>query len=414
MTQWAPEWRVIINSDGEFSNLILANLSISTGRTNIYTQAQAGYCSFNIINLDLSPVTIEINDSVTIEVKDTAGAYVPIFGGNVVDVGITVSQVGSVAITQEISITAVGALAKLQKVLTFGVLSKDFDGDQIYTILEDLLVNNWNEVPAALTWATYYPATTTWATAENTGLGQIDRPGNYELANRGSSQTVTWNLVADLATSGLGYIYENPQGQISYADSTHRSIYLAANGYTELDANQALGTGIKIQTKAGDIRNDVSIVWKSGTETATDAASIALYGKLAQQITTSIESAVDAQSQADFYLTLRAQPQGFLETITFALTNPELDNADRDALINVFMGQPISLANLPVNMQSGNFLGFVEGWRFQASFNELSVTLNISPLAFSLQAMQWQDVSVAETWATIVGTLDWADALVVA
>jgi hypothetical protein len=77
------------------------------------------------------------------------------------------------------------------------------------------------------------------------------------------------------------------------------------------------------------------------------------------------------------------------------------------------MGQPISRANLPVNMQSGNFLGFVEGWRFQASFNELSVTLNISPLAFSLQAMQWQDVSVAETWATIVGTLDWADALVV-
>jgi hypothetical protein len=135
---------------------------------------------------------------------------------------------------------------------------------------------------------------------------------------------------------------------------------------------------------------------------------------LAQQITTSIEKAVDAQSQADFYLTLRAQPQSFLETITFALTNPELDNSDRDALINVFMGQPISLANLPVNMQSGNFLGFVEGWRFQASFNELSVTLNISPLAFSLQAMQWQDVSVAETWATIVGTLDWADALVVA
>jgi hypothetical protein len=175
-----------------------------------------------------------------------------------------------------------------------------------------------------------------------------------------------------------------------------------------------LGQGIKIQTKAGDIRNDVSIVWKSGTKTATDAASIALYGKLAQQITTSIEKAVDAQSQADFYLTLRAQPQGFLETITFALTNPELDNSDRDALINVFMGQPISLANLPVNMQSGNFLGFVEGWRFQASFNELSVTLNISPLAFSLQAMQWQDVSVAETWATIVGTLDWADALVVA
>jgi hypothetical protein len=412
MTNWAPEWKVLIEGV-EFTDVVLANLSISSGRTNIYTQAQAGYCTLNLINLDIGAITAEINDSVSIQVKNTSGTFVPIFGGSVVDVSVTVSQVGSVAITQEITITALGALAKLQKALTNGVLTKDFDGNQIYTILQDLLVNNWAEVPAALTWATYTPATTTWANAENTGLGEIDRPGNYELANRGSSQTVTWNLVADLATSGLGYLYENAQGQISYADSTHRSIYLAANGYTDLDANQALGRGIKIQTKAGDIRNDVSIVWKSGTQTATDAASIALYGKLAQQITTSLEHSADALSQANFYLTLRAQPQAFLESITFALTNPELDNGDRDSLISVFMGQPISLANLPVNMQSGNFLGFVEGWRFQASYNELSVTLIVSPLPFSLQAMEWQDVSVAERFNTLSGTLDYAHALVV-
>ena len=412
MTQWAPVWLVTIEGV-EYTDVVLANLSISSGRTNIYTQAQAGYCTINLINLNLGAITAEINDAVSIQVKDTSGTFVPIFGGSIVDVAVTVSQAGSVAITQEITITALGALARLQKALTDGVLSVDYDGDQIYTILSDLLENNWSEVPAALTWATYTPATETWADAQNTGLGEIDRPGNYELANRGSSQTITWNLVADLATSGLGYIYENAQGQISYADSTHRSTYLATYGYTELDANQALGRGIKIQTKAGDIRNDVSIVWKSGTETATDAASIALYGKLAQQITTSLNHSADATSQANFYLTLRAQPQAFLETITFALTNPELDNGDRDSLINVFMGQPISLANLPVNMQSGNFLGFVEGWKFQASYNELSVTLIVSPLPFSLQAMEWQDVSVAETFNTLSPTLDYADALVV-
>ena len=412
MTQWAPVWLVTIEGV-EYTDVVLANLSISSGRTNIYTQAQAGYCTINLINLNLGAITAEINDAVSIQVKDTSGTFVPIFGGSIVDVAVTVSQAGSVAITQEITITALGALARLQKALTDGVLSVDYDGDQIYTILQDLLVNNWSEVPVALTWATYVPATQTWADAQNTGLGEIDRPGSYELANRGSSQTITWNLVADLATSGLGYIYENAQGQISYASSDHRSIYLATNGYTELDANQALGRGIKIQTKAGDIRNNVSIVWKSGTATATDSASIALYGKLAQQITTSLNHSADATSQANFYLTLRAQPQAFLETITFALTNPELDNGDRDSLINVFMGQPISLANLPVNMQSGNFLGFVEGWKFQASYNELSVTLIVSPLPFSLQAMEWQDVSVLEKFNTLSGTLDYADALVV-
>ena len=413
MTQWTPVWRVKINGT-EYTNVVLANMSISSGRTNIYTQAQAGYCTLNLINLNLDPILVGINDSVTIEVQDTSAVYVPIFGGSVVDVSVIVSQVGSVSITQEITITALGALARLQKALTPGVLTQDFDGNQILAILTDLLVNNWSEVPAALTWGTYLPATQTWADAQNTGLGEIDTPGNYELAARSSSTTVTWDLVAALATSGLGYIYENASGQISYADSTHRSTYLAANGYTNLSANQALGQGIKIQTRAGDVRNDINLAYSAGSVNDSNPTSISIYGDLAQQISTTLEHSADAHDQAAFYLTLRSYPQAFLESITFALTNPEVDDADRDSLINVFMGQPVSLADLPPNMAGGNFLGFVEGWRFNASYNELSITLIMSPLAFSLQAMAWQDVSVAERWNTIVGTLDWEHALVVA
>ena len=412
MTQWAPVWRVKVDGT-DITDSVLANLTITSGRTNIYEQAQAGYCSITLIIFGQAALPYEINDSLSIEVQDTSAAYVPIFGGSVVDVSVSVSQVGSSAYTQEVTLTALGALARLQKALTNGVLTQDFDGNQIYSILQDLLVNNWGEVPAALTWATYTPATETWADAQNTGLGEIDTPGNYELAARSSSKIITWDLVAALATSGLGYLYENAQGQISYADSTHRSTYLATYGYTELDANQALASGIKIQTRAGDVRNDVNLVYSSGNVTVTDADSISTYGDLAQQITTSLKHSADATSQANFYLTLRAQPQGFLESITFALTNPEVDDADRDDLINVFMGQPISLANLPVNMQSGNFLGFVEGWQFRASYNQLDLTLLVSPLPFSLQAMEWQDVSVAETFNTLSPTLDYADALVV-
>jgi hypothetical protein len=415
VTQWSPIWDVSINGVS-YTTVTLANLSITSGRSNIYIQAQAGYATINLINLDGSAVVPTINDSLTIQVKDTSGTFVPIFGGSIVDVGVTVSQVGSVGISQTITITALGALARLQKALTNGVLTQDFDGDQILTILGQVLLNEWSEVPAALTWATYDP-TTTWANAENTGLGEIDTPGNYELAQRSSSVTDVYSLVAALATSGLGYLYENAQGQISYADSTHRSSYLATNGYTDLDANQALGQGIKIQTRAGDIRNDVTIKYNTNSTSSvndSDPTSIALYGNLAQIITTTIKHQADAESQAAFYLTLRAYPQPILESITFALTNPELDNSDRDALIGAFMGQPISLSNLPNNMSAGTFLGFIEGWRFSASYNELAITLLLSPLAFSLQAMQWQDVSVAETYNTISPTLDYEHALVVA
>jgi hypothetical protein len=224
-------------------------------------------------------------------------------------------------------------------------------------------------------------------------------------------------LVAALATSGLGYIYEDAQGRISYADSTHRSSYLAANGYVDLTANQAQGSGLTIQSRAGDVRNDITLKYGTNSTNEVDATnldSVALFGELAQIFTTTVKHQADAQDQADFYLTLRAFPQFNLNSITYQLTNPEIDDGDRDSLISVFMGMPVSITDLPLNMSSGTYLGFVEGFTFRAAYNEASVSLNLSPLAFSLQAMQWQDVSGAETWNTISGTLDWEHALIVA
>ena len=415
MTVFNPVWRVTIGGN-EYQTAILANLTITSGRTNIYEQAQAGYTNIELINLDQSNVAIGINDSLTIELQDSTATFIPIFGGSIVDIAISVAELGNVAYAQRIKIIALGALARLPKALTDGTLVQDFDGDQILHILQDLLLNNWSEVPAALQWNTYDP-TETWANAQNIGLGEIDTPGNYELAQRSSSRTDIYSLVSALATSGLGYIYEDAQGLISYADSTHRSIYLATNGYVNLSANNAQGSGLTIQQRAGDVRNTITL--KYGTNStnevdATDATSVGLYGQLAQIFTTTVKHTVDAQDQADFYLTLRAYPQYNFNQITYQLTNPEIDDGDRDSLINVFMGMPLAIADLPLNMSAGTYLGFVEGWTFQAAYNEISVSLNLSPLSYSLQAMQWQDVSVAETWNSISGILDWEHALVVA
>ena len=415
MTIFNPVWRVTIGGV-QYQTAILSNLTITSGRTNIYEQAQAGYTNIELINLDQSAVVIEINDSLTIELQDSTATFIPIFGGSVVDVAISVAELGSVAYAQRVKIIALGALARLPKALTDGTLVQDFDGDQILHILQDLLLNNWSEVPAALQWNTYDP-TETWANAQNVGLGEIDTPGNYELAQRSSSRIDIYSLVSALATSGLGYIYEDAQGRISYADSTHRSIYLAANGYVDLSANDAQGAGLSIQQRAGDVRNTITLKYNTNSNNevdATSAESVSLYGQLAQIFTTTVKHMADAQDQADFYLTLRAFPQYNFNQITYQLTNPEIDDSDRDSLINVFMGMPVSISNMPLNMSAGNYLGFVEGWTFQAAYNEISVSLNLSPIALSLQAMKWEDVGVAETWNTILNTLDWEHALVVA
>lgn len=415
MSNWNPVWRVKINGV-DYTSAILANLTITSGRTNIYTQAQAGYISIELINLDQSPILAEINQSITVELQDSTATFVPIFGGSIVDVAISITDVGSVAYSQTVTLIALGALARLQKALTNGVLPKEHDGDQIYRILRGALFAQWNSIPAALEWVDVNP-TLTWAAAFNTGLGEIDRPGNYELANRASNRTDVYSLVAALASSGLGYLYENAQGQISYADSTHRTNYLAANGYVDISANDALANSLKIQTRAGDVRNNLTLKYGSLSTneiSATDPASISTYGNLAQIITTTLFNSADANDQAAFYLSLRANPQANFNTITYELTNPEISDSDRDSLINIFMGMPVSIADLPLNMNSGSFQGFVEGWTFHAAYNQISVTPTLSPLAYSLQAMRWNDVPIVEQWQTILSTLTWENATIVA
>jgi hypothetical protein len=414
MSQWTPEWQLTINGGGDYTNLTLSNLTITSGRTDIYSQAYAGYCNVEILNLDLSPIEIDVNDQINIKVKDSTGTYVNVFGGYVTDIDVEVTQASSTAISERIKVIALGALSKLPKTLTEGVLGKDFDGDQIYTILSELLFNTWNEVPAATTWAGYTP-TTTWANAENSGLGEIDQPGDYELAARTASTTDVYSLVSDLATSGLGYLFEDSEGRIGYADSTHRSSYLAANGYVDLTGHHALARGIKTQKRSGDVRNNVTIVYRNGDQTsASDAESIAIYGQQAYEITTSLHNLADAEDQADFYLALRAFPQAQFKSITFPISNPEIDDSDRDALLEVFMGMPVNITDLPSNITNGQFQGFVEGWTFSAGYNALYLTLNVSPTAYSLQSTRWNGVSAAETWNTLSPTLEWIDATIVA
>lgn len=415
MSNFSPVWRLKINSV-DYTDLILANLTITSGRTDIYTQAVAGYANLTLINLDQTLLNFEINQTVSIELQDSASVYVPIFGGTITDLELSISEIGNVGYSQSYTITALGALARLPKALYLDNLAQDGDGDQIYEVLRTILLAQWQAVPAALTWATYDPAVQ-WQDAENTGLGEIDRPGNYTLVARTAAAVDVYTLASNIALSGLGILYENSLGQISYDDSTHRTTYLSVNGYTDLSAAEARAAGLMITTRSGDVRNVITITYgTNGNQSYNeeDVTSIGLYGRLGQVFNTYLKHTADAEDQAAFYLALRAYPQPVFNSITYDLTNNLVDNADRDSLINVFMGLPVNITDLPLNMNSGTFQGFVEGWTFQASYNQVGITLFVSPLAFSLQAMNWQSVPVVETWNSISNTLEWINATIVA
>lgn len=410
MTLWEPEWRILI--DGiDYSSNTIANLNITSGRTSIYEQPVAGYGYVELINFENYTYPFTVGTDILISIKDSTGTYVDLYGGFISDLEISVQSSGSIGYVTTARITALGALSKLARSNWDIALARAYDGTQVYNILSDLLLNNWNEVAPALTWANYYP-TTTWANAENVGLGEIDQPGQYEMVNRGADPVSSYTLASQIAESGLGYLYEDSSGRIGYADALHRQTYLSTYGYTTVSANNAIGIGLRSITRSGDVRNYITLNYgSSSTLTVSDLASISEYGKFAEIFDTNLHDATQAASVAARRLQLKAYPRAFFDSIEFPLGSPEIDDSDRDALLNIFMGLPLQVTDLPPNIVDASFQGYVEGWTFRASYNALSVVINASPIEFSQVTLRWNQVSASESFSTLSPTLTWEDAI---
>jgi hypothetical protein len=415
MTVWNPDWKLIV-SGVDYTDIAISDIQHQAGRDDIYSQPNPSYIQITLVALNNQTLPFDINDSLDLQVKDTSGTYVSLFGGDITDVTVEVGATGSIATVIEYSIIAMGSLARIAREIWNDNISQDEDGNQIYEILSSVLLGSWNDVPAATTWATYN-ATETWANAVNIGLGEIDQPGLYTMSSQSNVTDTIYNVVSDIANSAFGYIYEDNAGNIGYADADHRQTYLLANGYVDLDANHALGNGLSTVMRSGDVRNDIYLNYGNNynsQETATDAASIALYGYKAETINSRIHGSADAQEVADRYIAQRAYPLPKFQSITFPITNSEIDNSDRDALLGVFMGMPVYLANLPTQISGGAFEGYVEGWSWSTRFNELFLTINVSPTAFSQVAMRWNTVPITEAWNTIDPSLTWEYATIIA
>jgi hypothetical protein len=410
VSTWLPEWRITVGTT-VYTNVLSVNMA--TGRDDIDLQCNAGYARMEIVNVNNTAFDIDVTDILTLELKNSSGTYVPVFGGTVSDFGISVRSPEEVGFITIGNILAVGSLAKLTKALFPDALPMTEDGNQIYDILNELLINSWNEVAPALQWQDYDP-TTTWANAENVGLGQIDQPGLYEMISRSADPFSSYNLCAQIAQSALGNMYEDKAGRVCYADADHRTAYLSANGYTTLSANYAVPTTVKSILQIGKIRN--SLVFNYGNDyanqaTALDTASIATYGRYQRSVSSNLHNLTDVEDVMDRELGLRAIPREQLQSITFRLDNPDLPDAERNKLINVFFGEPIVITDLPINMFNGSFNGFLEGFAIRATPQFVDITLTLSPTDFSLVAPQWDTVSPANlVWTGVNATLIWENA----
>jgi len=415
MTVFNPKWKLTVGGV-EYTKIAISDITHKSGRDDIYSQPLPSYLQVTLISTDGLTLPFDINDPLTLQIQNSSSTYVTIFGGNITDVTVEVGATGSTASVLAYTLIAMGSLVKLAKTIDEGILSQDEDGNQVYEILSSVLYGTWNDVTATQTWATY-SSSQPWTDVLNLGLGEIDRPGLYTMQHRSSEVDTIYNISTQIANSAFGYLYEDNQGNIGYADADHRQTYLSTYGYTDLSAKEAIGRGLKTTVRSGDIRNDIYINYGNNygsQKTATSLNSITLYGYKGETINSKIHHAADAQEIADRYISLRAYPQPIFDNITFPITSPEIDDSDRDALLGIFMGQPLNIKDLPAQIAGGQFEGYVEGWSWSTSFNQLFLTINLSPTSFSQVSYRWNSINIAEAWNTLSPTLTWEYATIVA
>ena len=406
---WLPEWRVTVGDDVYTT---VTSVSYASGRLDIDRQPTAGYCRVEIINTTGAEFTINVTEPITLELKNSSGTYVTVFGGEVSDFNIGVRSPEETGYITTGTILGIGSLAKLTKAVYNTALAEGLDGAQISAILGAALNLSWAEVTPTDTWATY-PADVTWNNAESY-IGEIDSGFYTMIAVAASASAKSQTLADQIANSALGQLYEEKDGDVSYADADHRSNDLAANGYTFFDGAYATPSSITSTTQTARIRNSLIYRYATGyasTYSTSDADSIASYGLFERSFDSNIKNLADITDIATRELNLRRIPKGSLGAITFRLDNPDIGNAMLDSLIGVYFGQPVLINNLPSNLLGGTFDGFVENIALRATPTFVDVTLYISATEFSLSTTQWDTIIPASlAWTGVNGTLIWNNA----
>jgi hypothetical protein len=410
---YTPYPKVIFAGATEYADNNIANITISVGRNNIMEQALAGIISIELWTDADTPLDVNLSDSVNVQIQDSAGDYQQIAGGIISDINITLNQYGQTGSVAIYSITAVGALATLQKRQSgYNNFPKQFDGDRVYDILVEAYLTSWNEVSPTLQWG-QVPNITTWENFDGTNINLVNdlaanvtRPGDFELAAYNDGQTNALTLAQDAAQSARGVLYELANGSVGYDAYSDRVSYVPI----VLTADDLLAVGLRQAAQWSEVVNDVTLTYKNGaTVTSADATSQFTYGKLNGSKTTSLENESDAQDQADAYIESRAYPRTYPEELTIPLHSPTVTDATRDLLIALNVNRAVYTQALP-ELFGGTFDGFIEGMRWNLTRYTADLTLVCSAQSETYPHQIWLQIPAVVTWAGYTPITDrWMD-----
>lgn len=378
-----PNPIVIIDGE-EFTSDVINNIIIGFGRSSIWEQPRAGYAQIEIYMPEGTPLSIDITDSISIDIDLSSGlASKRIFTGEVTSIESKVQASGSIGQVCVHTISAIGPFARMSRVLT-GSLSmpKEYDNYRIKRILD----------------------------ASGVTEETIDAPGVYEFHTRAAGVADCYSLAANYAGQIFGYIYETPNGSVGYANESRRLNTVQDVGYYPIDDSYILWQGIESKIDRANLLNDLILSYKdNATKTSTNSGSIATYGTASGVIDTDLEQSAEAQILADRYITLRSTPYRSLSAFSIAVDSPNLTASDRDLLIGVYLGFPFEISNLPIPVYNGTYQGFIEGWRWQINRSQAILSVNSTIATLSITPTRWQDVAGTTKWSDVGSAIQWPE-----
>ena len=405
--------QVLIN-DVEYKDKTIQGVTLVNGRTTVDEQPRTGYATIRLVTADNTYPNIEIDQRLEVKVDDSSGNDVTLWTGWVSDVQTRIVNHGELGWLNEQAVTAIGSLSKLNRRLVgFDGYSKQFDGDRVYDIIKEGAGVTWAEYNPAITWSAVNPLLQ-WQNVDIL-VGNIDRPGDFELKAYSSGEAAALGLAQLAAFSGLGVLYECNLGRICYDSYSSRIDDVDANGFTIIDTNSILANGLSSVSRLSDLINKVEVIYKNDqSELDEDMTSIALYGRYAQKINTLLENDYDAEQRVEYYLETRAFPRRRISQVSLALHLDQVTDVMRDSMLPMKVSKPVQINGLPASIYPENFIGFVEGFTWTINENELFLTLNISEYALSQLEMNWAQVPSGLEWQEVSATLEWQEARVVA
>lgn len=412
MSVYTPYPKVTFGGVTEYADETIANITVTTGRRDIFEQALPSYISLELWTDANTPLNITLGESVAVEIQDSSGNYEQIAYGIVSDIDINLAAYGSIGSIATYRITALGQLASLNKrqVGSLGY-AKQLDGDRVYAILYEAFVTAWEDVAPNLTWQ-QVPAITTWENYEGTNQALIDnlatditQPGDFELTAYSDGRADALSLAQDAAQSARGYLYESRDGSIVYDSYSSRVNRVPIT----LTADDLLASGLRQAAQWSEIVNDVTITYKNGqTVNDADPQSQFTYGLLSGNKSTSLENQVDAERQAEDYIASRSYPRTYPEDLTIALHSPTVSDSTRDALITMNVSSAVYTDDLPAVFGT-IFDGYVEGINWRLSRYTAEMTLVCSAVSETYPHLIWLQIAPTLTWAGYNPTTRWED-----